>query len=73
LLTINIHDTGIGIAKEDLDRVFEPFFTTKQNGTGLGLAISQRVAREHQGKIEAQSEPGKGSTFTISLPVEKKH
>jgi signal transduction histidine kinase len=70
-LKINIHDTGIGIAKENLDHVFEPFFTTKENGTGLGLAISQRVARDHQGKIVAQSEPGKGSTFTISLPVEK--
>jgi signal transduction histidine kinase len=70
-LKINIHDTGIGITKEDLDHVFEPFFTTKENGTGLGLAISQRVARDHQGKIVAQSVPGKGSTFTISLPVEK--
>ena len=60
LIRINIHDTGTGIAKENLDRVFEPFFTTKKNGTGLGLAISQRVAQEHHGKIEALSEPGKG-------------
>jgi signal transduction histidine kinase len=70
LLIINIHDTGMGISKENLDKVFEPFFTTKENGTGLGLAISQRVAREHRGKIEALSEPGKGSTFIISLPLE---
>jgi signal transduction histidine kinase len=70
-LKINIQDTGTGIAKENLARVFEPFFTTKKNGTGLGLAISQRVAREHQGKIEAQSEPAKGSTFIISLPLPK--
>lgn len=69
-LKICVHDTGMGISKENLARLFEPFFTTKKNGTGLGLAISQRVAREHQGKIEAQSEIGKGSIFTISLPVE---
>lgn len=69
LLKVSIRDTGIGISKENLDLVFEPFFTTKRNGTGLGLAISQRVALEHHGKIEAESNPGKGSTFTISLPV----
>ena len=69
LLKVSIQDTGTGIAQENLHRVFEPFFTTKKNGTGLGLAISQRVAEEHHGKIEAHSEPGKGSTFTISLPV----
>lgn len=69
LLKINIQDTGIGIPKENLSRVFEPFFTTKKNGTGLGLAISQRVAQEHHGKIEARSDAGKGSTFTISLPM----
>ena len=71
LMKVNIHDTGMGISKENLDRVFEPFFTTKKNGTGLGLAISQRVAREHHGSIEAQSEHGKGSTFIISLPLMK--
>jgi len=71
LVKIQIHDTGIGIAKENLDHVFEPFFTTKRNGTGLGLAISQRVAREHHGGIEAQSERGKGSTFIVSLPLMK--
>jgi signal transduction histidine kinase len=70
LLRINIRDSGAGISSENLARLFQPFFTTKKNGTGLGLAISQRVAREHHGKIEAHSEPGKGSTFTISLPVE---
>jgi signal transduction histidine kinase len=71
LMRINIQDTGMGIKKENLERVFEPFFTTKKSGTGLGLAISQRVAREHQGNIEAQSEPGKGSTFIFSLPLLK--
>jgi signal transduction histidine kinase len=69
-LKIQITDTGCGIAPEHLVRVFEPFFTTKTNGTGLGLAICQRVAQEHQGYIEVQSEPGRGSTFTIFLATE---
>lgn len=68
-LEIHVKDTGTGIQKENLDRIFEPFFTTKKNGTGLGLAISQRVVWEHQGRIEAQSERGKGATFIISLPA----
>ena len=70
LVKVSVQDTGMGISDENLARVFEPFFTTKRNGTGLGLAISQRVAREHNGRIEAHSKPGKGSTFTILLPVE---
>jgi signal transduction histidine kinase len=49
--------------------LFEAFFTTKKNGTGLGLAICHRVVREHGGDITAQSEPGKGATFKVSLPV----
>jgi signal transduction histidine kinase len=69
-LKIQITDTGSGIAPEHLAHVFEPFFTTKQNGTGLGLAICQRVAQEHQGYIEVQSEPGRGSTFTVFLAAE---
>jgi signal transduction histidine kinase len=68
-LRINIQDTGVGIAPENLERLFEPFFTTKIHGTGLGLAISQRIALEHHGSIRVQSEPGKGSTFSLSLPA----
>jgi signal transduction histidine kinase len=68
-LRINIQDTGVGIAPENLGRLFEPFFTTKTNGTGLGLAISQRIALEHHGSIRVQSEPGKGSRFSLSLPA----
>src|ERR1019366_2889010 len=68
-LRINIQDTGVGIAPENLERLFEPFFTTKTNGTGLGLAISQRIALEHHGSIRVQSEPGKGSAFSLSLPA----
>jgi signal transduction histidine kinase len=68
-LRINIQDTGVGIAPENLDRLFEPFFTTKKNGTGLGLAISQRIVLEHHGSIRVQSDPGKGSQFSLLLPV----
>ena len=68
-LRIYIQDTGVGITRENLGRLFEPFFTTKKNGTGLGLAISQRIANEHRGAIQAQSELNRGSTFVILLPL----
>jgi signal transduction histidine kinase len=71
LLKIHFRDTGVGITPENLTRLFEPFFTTKKNGTGLGLAISKRIAGEHHGVIDVRSEPGKGSTFTLTLPVEE--
>jgi signal transduction histidine kinase len=67
-LKIKIQDTGMGIAPENLAHLFEPFFTTKKNGTGLGLAICQRIAMEHHGAIEVQSETNKGSTLSVSLP-----
>jgi len=69
LIRINIQDTGVGIARENLGRLFEPFFTTKKNGTGLGLAISQRIVQEHLGNIQAQSEIDQGSIFSLSLPL----
>jgi two-component system, NtrC family, nitrogen regulation sensor histidine kinase GlnL len=69
VLRIKIQDTGVGIAPENRQRLFEPFFTTKKNGTGLGLAITRRIVLEHHGAIEVESETGKGSTFSISLPV----
>jgi signal transduction histidine kinase len=68
LLNVHIKDTGVGIARENLERSFEPFFTTKKNGTGLGLAISRLIAHEHRGMIQVQSEVNKGSKFTLSLP-----
>jgi signal transduction histidine kinase len=68
-LQIQIQDTGAGIAPENLARLFKPFFTTKTNGTGLGLAISRRILAEHHGAIEVWSEIGKGTMFTLSLPV----
>ncbi len=71
-LTICLADTGIGIAPENLERVFEPFFTTrsKDGGTGLGLSVSYGIIADHGGFIDVESQVGKGSTFTIWLPVE---
>jgi len=68
-LKIFIRDTGAGITPENFERLFETFFTTKKHGTGLGLSISRRMVEEHHGTIEVQSEPGRGSTFTIVLPA----
>lgn len=66
-VTIQITDTGKGIPHENLMKVFDPFFTTKEKGTGLGLAIVFSIIKKHQGEIEAVSEPGKGTTFKITL------
>jgi len=73
-LRIDFADTGHGIREEDLPRLFEPFFTTKEvgKGTGLGLAISYSIVQKHQGSIEVQSELGKGSVFTVVLPLKRK-
>jgi len=70
-IRVEFSDTGHGIKEEDMHRLFEPFFTTKEvgKGTGLGLAISYAIVRKHQGSIEARSEVGKGSTFTVTLPL----
>lgn len=64
-----ISDTGIGIASEKMDKIFKPFFTDKPQGTGLGLSIAQRIVEEHDGRIEVMSKPGRGSIFTIFLPI----
>ena len=72
---VSVTDTGIGIAKEDLEMVFEEFrqagrdYTKKAEGTGLGLALTKRFVELHGGSISLASEPGKGSTFTFTLPV----
>jgi two-component system, NtrC family, sensor histidine kinase PilS len=68
-MEITVEDTGVGITAAELTQVFEPFFTTKPQGTGLGLAIAHRIVEDHGGKIQVQSEPWRGSRFTISLPV----
>jgi two-component system sensor histidine kinase HydH len=63
-------DTGTGIPEEHLGRVFDPFFTTKKDGTGLGLAITYRIIENHRGIIRVTSQPGKGTTFSITVPLE---
>lgn len=65
----SISDTGIGISEQNLLKVFDPYFTTKAHGSGLGLATCYSIIKKHGGKIRAASLPGKGSTFTISLPA----
>ncbi len=72
-LRIEFADTGHGIPEEDFPRLFEPFFTTKEvgKGTGLGLAISYSIIQKHGGSIEVQSEVGKGSVFTVVLPLKR--
>jgi two-component system sensor histidine kinase AtoS len=71
MVDIALKDTGSGISKEDLKNVFRPFFSRKKGGTGLGLPIVNRVIAEHNGSIDCRSGLGKGTTFTISLPVVK--
>jgi hypothetical protein len=66
---ISVTDTGEGMSQEVLDNLFQPFYTTKVGGTGLGLPASQKIVQEHGGEITVDSQPGKGSTFTISLPI----
>lgn len=71
LAVIKIRDTGVGIPSQYLDKIFEPFFTTKESGTGLGLAVVYRIVESHGGKIYVESEEGKGTEFTVELPLNK--
>jgi signal transduction histidine kinase len=66
---IQVADTGTGMTEEVHDRLFEPFFTTKPRGVGLGLAVSRRIVESHHGAITAVSEPGRGTEFSVVLPV----
>jgi two-component system, NtrC family, sensor kinase len=67
--TVEITDTGCGIPREDMDRIFEPFFSTKEKGTGLGLSVSYGIVRNHRGGIDAYSQSGGGSCFSVTFPV----
>ncbi|HKV26056.1 MAG TPA: ATP-binding protein [Candidatus Acidoferrum sp.] len=71
---IEVADTGAGISREHINRIFDPFFTTKANGrgTGLGLSISYGIIKEHSGKIDVRSTPGKGTSFHLELPAIRK-
>lgn len=67
---VHVIDTGPGIAPEVLAKVFTPYFTTKSGGTGLGLPTARRFVEEHGGRIDVRTEPGKGSDFTVVLPMQ---
>ncbi len=67
---LTVQDTGCGISKENMSKLFHPFFTTKITGTGLGLSICHKIIASHGGTLDVQSEPGKGSRFSVSLPLE---
>ena len=70
---VEISDTGMGIAPENLARIFDPFFTTKPigKGTGLGLSLSYGIVQKHHGRIEVRSEPARGTTFRVWLPIRR--
>jgi len=71
-IELEVRDDGIGISPEILPHIFEPFLTTKEtgHGVGLGLAVSRSIMERHGGNIKVQSELGKGTTFTVMLPVD---
>jgi C4-dicarboxylate-specific signal transduction histidine kinase len=68
---IVVSDTGQGIDEKNVFRIFDPFFTTKEvgKGTGLGLNVTYNIVKKHHGTVDVQSEPGKGTTFTVRMPV----
>ena len=69
-ILIQISDSGVGIAEDDLNRIFDPFFSTGKKGTGLGLWVTQDIVRQHGGRIEVSSETGRGTVFGIVLQVD---
>ncbi len=69
--TVEVTDTGRGIAPEHLPNIFRPFYTTKGEGTGLGLSLARRIIEDHQGRIDVTSTVGKGTTFAVVLPLQR--
>jgi signal transduction histidine kinase len=67
---IHVIDTGPGMTPEVRQKLFTPYFTTKAGGTGLGLPTTRRIIESHQGRIEPLSEPGRGTDFVITLPID---
>ena len=69
---IEVSDTGVGLTPQDREQIFTPYYTSKKHGTGLGLAIVQSIVSDHGGRIRVQSQPGRGTTFVIDLPAERR-
>jgi signal transduction histidine kinase len=74
-LLIQVRDEGCGVGAANRDRIFDPFFTTKETGTGLGLSVTHQIVEQHGGILTAEANPGKGMTFSVSLPLrhERQH
>jgi signal transduction histidine kinase len=72
-IDISVTDTGDGIPRENLQHIMEPLFTTKARGIGLGLAMARAIVEKHNGQLAVESEPGRGATFTVSLPAAPEH
>ena len=70
MVAVSFTDTGEGISEENMGKLFEPLFTTKASGIGLGLALVKMLVERHGGTVEVDSEPGKGTTFSIRLPMD---
>ena len=68
---VTVSDTGRGIDPEHIDKIFEPYYSTKETGTGLGLAIARKAVEDHDGNITVESTPGRGTTFTVELPLRR--
>lgn len=68
-IVVEIEDNGCGIPNDDLPKIFDPFFSSKSNGTGLGLAVSYGIVKKHEGNIEVFSKVGKGTRFSVKIPV----
>jgi len=69
MLNIRFEDNGMGISAEELEKIWDPFYTTKKEGSGLGLSVAHRLVESQGGKIEVESKVGKGSIFTVILPI----
>ena len=71
-IKVTIEDSGVGIAKDILEKIFEPFFTTKAKGTGLGLSVCRQIINMHEGEIGVKSELGQGTSFIVRLPKKER-
>jgi two-component system sensor kinase FixL len=69
MVEVAVHDSGVGLNKNELEQIFEPFYTTKPTGMGMGLAISRAILETHGGRLWAANNPDRGATFYFTLPV----